>query len=151
MDRQLSKAEKSEVFQVFYKIGSRMGLNGLPENFEAWEQMRQDHLDHNMLHSAYTDDLFKQYRKHLGALRYRILPEVQTLVVPDTVRQLLRLRKISLIHPLIALYKVCRFFKIDWVLRSLLLPPNYKKGIRTLDMPIDKLSHQLHNTPANNL
>jgi hypothetical protein len=134
LERKLNIAEKNEVFEVFHKVGSRMGLIGLPETFEAWEKMRQDHLDHNMLHSAYTDDLFKQYRKHLGMVRYPILLEVQKLVVPNTVRTLLHFRKVSLIHPLLALYKVSRILKVDWILRSILLPPNYKKEIKALDL-----------------
>jgi uncharacterized protein (DUF2236 family) len=133
LENTLSRAEKNEVFEVFLKIGNRMGLSGLPETFTAWEKMRQDHLAHNLQHSAYTVDLFKQYRKHLGLLRYRILLEVQTLVVPNTVRELLRLRKISLIHPLLVLYKVSRIIKADRLLRALLLPPDYKKEIRALD------------------
>jgi hypothetical protein len=133
LERKLSTTEKNEVFEVFYKIGSRMGVNDLPENFNAWKKMRQDHLDHNMQHSAYTDDLFRQYRKHLGMVRFRILLEVQTLVVPNTVRELLSLRKVSFIHPLLALYKASRSLKVEWIMKSLLLPPTYKKEIRALD------------------
>lgn len=139
LEHPLSRAEKNEVFEVFHKIGNRMGLSGLPETFTAWEKMRQDHLDHNLQHSAYTDDLFKQYRKHLGLLRYRILLEIQTLVVPNTVRELLRFRKVSLIHPLLILYKVSRILKVDWLLRALLLPADYKKEIRALDIRTENL------------
>jgi uncharacterized protein (DUF2236 family) len=134
LERKLSSDEKTEVFEVFHKIGSRMALTGLPENFKSWEKMRQDHLEQNMQHSAYSKDLFKQYRKHLGLIRYRILLEVQMLVVPNTVRTLLRFRKISLIHPLLALYKVSRTLKADQLLRSLVLPANYKKEIQALDI-----------------
>ena len=134
LERELSSVEKSEVFDVFTRIGTRMGLSGLPETFDAWKTMRQDHLEQNMQHSSYTDDLFKQYRKHLGAARFRILLEVQTLVVPHAVRELLGFRKISLIHPLLVLYKISRLIKLDWVLRELLLPAKYKKEIKALDI-----------------
>lgn len=133
LERGLTSAEKNEVFHVFNRIGSRMGLTSLPETFEEWEKMRREHLDQNMQHSYYTDDLFKQYRKHLGVVRYMILREVQTLVVPLKVRDLLSFRKISLIHPLLALYSVSRIIKLDWLLRALLLPSKYKKEIEALD------------------
>jgi uncharacterized protein (DUF2236 family) len=134
LERKLSTDEKNEIFQVFHEIGTRMGLTGLPENLKVWEKMRQDHLIHNMQCSSYTEDLFKQYRKHLGFVRYRILLEVQMLVVPNTVRTLLRFRKISLIYPLLVLYKVSRMLNADQLLRSLVLPANYKKEIQALDI-----------------
>src|SRR5687767_1976241 len=58
LERKLSSVEKNEVFEVFNRIGIRMGLKGLPESFEKWQTMRQAHLDENMQHSNYTDDLF---------------------------------------------------------------------------------------------
>lgn len=133
LERELSRGEKNEVFQVFCKVGSRMGVKGLPDTFDEWKKMRQDHLDQNMQHSSYTNDLFRQYRKHLGLVRYKILLETQTLVVPQKVRELLGFRKISLLHPLIALYKVCRSINIDWLLKALILPSKYKKEISALD------------------
>ena len=133
LERQLSRAEKDEVFKVFNRVGSRMGLRGLPESFEEWQRMRQNHLDENLQHSEYTDDLFMQYRKHLGAIRYRILVETQTLVAPQKVRELLGFRNVSLLHPLLALYKVSRNIKLDWLFKEAILPSKYKKEIRALD------------------
>ncbi|WP_438834714.1 oxygenase MpaB family protein [Chryseosolibacter histidini] len=138
LDRQMSIAEKNEVFLVFTRMGIRMGLKGLPETFEAWEKMRQEHLQQNMQHSNYTDDLFMQYRKHLGAIRYRILIETQILVVPSKVREMLGFRRISLMNPIIAIYKVSRSLKLDWVLKELILPKKYKKEIRGLDSVNEK-------------
>jgi uncharacterized protein (DUF2236 family) len=133
LERKLTRDEKNDVFQVFYKVGSRMGVKGLPETFDQWEKMRQDHLDQNMQRSSYTNDLFRQYRKHLGMVRYKILLESQTLVMPRKVRELLGFPKISLLHPLITLYKMCRSINIDWLLKALILPSKYKKEIRALD------------------
>lgn len=133
LERDLNEAEKEEVFNVFYKVGIRMGVKGLPETFEAWKKMRHGHLYQNLQHSHYTDDLFGQYRKHLGVVRYKILLETQTLVVPQQVRELLGFRRISLLHPLIGLYKLSRRIKLDWLLKVLILPPGYKKEIKALD------------------
>ncbi len=133
LKRNLTKAEKQEVFWVFYRVGSRMGVDGLPETFAEWEKMRQGHLDQNLQHSHLTKDLFRQYRKHLGAVRYRILLEAQTLVVPPPVRNLLGFRKISFLSPLLGLYKLSRSIKADWLLKALILPSMYKNEIKALD------------------
>jgi uncharacterized protein (DUF2236 family) len=134
LERKLSRSEKNEVFQVFNSVGSRMGIKGLPGTLDAWETMRQEHLLENMQHSHFTDDLFKQYRKNLGAFRYKILIEAQTLVAPQQVRNLMGFRNASLLHPLVALYKFCRSINVDWLLKELILPKKYKLEIRSLDV-----------------
>jgi len=133
LERKLSWAEKQEVFDVFYRLGTRMGLHGLPESFKEWEKMRQEHLHKNLQHSNFTKDLFSQYRKHLGWARYRILLETQSLVVPQKVHELLGFRKTSLLKPLIGLYKLSRSMKMDWFIKALIMPNKYKNEIRTLD------------------
>lgn len=133
LERKLSIAEKEEVFHVFYKVGSRMGVRGLPETFEAWEKMRLEHLQQNLLYSNFTNDLFKQYRKHLGFARYKILLEAQTLVVPNQVRLLLGFRKTSLLYPVLGLYKLSRSINADWLLKAVILPSEYKAEIKSLD------------------
>src|SRR5215216_4174805 len=66
LERKLSGMEKEEVFNVFYRVGDRMGIQGLPKNYNEWVVMHATHLENDLLRSHYTDDLFKQYRKHLG-------------------------------------------------------------------------------------
>lgn len=133
LERKLSRVEKDEVFQVFNRLGSYMGLKGLPATFEEFATMRHEHLEQDLGHSGYTDDLFSQYRKHLGMVRYRILLEVQTLVVPQRVNELLRLRKISMLYPLLALYNMSKFMNVAGFVKDLILPSKYKKEIKALD------------------
>ena len=133
LERKLSDAENQEVFNVFYRVGKRMDLNGLPENFESWKTMRQEHLQQNLQHSHYTEDLSRQYKKHLGLMRYRLLLEAQILVVPKKVRELMGFRKVSLLKPVLGLYKISRSFNLDWLLKAAILPPEYKKEIKALD------------------
>jgi len=135
LERKLTTQEKKEVFQVFNRVGLGMKLNGLPESFEEYERMRYEHMTTNLQHSHYTDDLFKQYRKHLGAVRYQILLEVQNRIAPHTVRALLGFRKVSLLNLLLGPYKLSRFLKLDWMMRALLLPNKYKKQIQAIDAP----------------
>lgn len=142
LERKLTLAEKREVFDVFYRMGSRMGVSGLPTTFEEWAAMRQGHLEKDLQYSRYTEDLFQQYGKHLGALRYRILIETQILVVPSKVREWLGYRKFSLLNPVISFYKLTRLFKLDWVLKELILPTQYKKEIRGLDAQVARAESQ---------
>lgn len=133
LERDLTRTEKEEVFRIFNNVGTRMGVNGLPETYEEWEKMRQAHLHENLSRSHYTDDLFNQYRKHLGIVRFQILLEAQTLVVPQKVRELLGFRRRSFMRPLLLLYKACRGINIDWLLKAVILPSKYKREIRSLD------------------
>lgn len=134
LERRLSQAEKQEIFQVFQLVGSRMGVRDLPDTLEQWQRMRQEQLQQNLEHSSYTADLFRQYRKHLGFMRYRILVESQILVVPPQVCRLLAFRPISLLKPLIALYRHGKRTHIAWLLKEVILPSRYKNEIKALDI-----------------
>lgn len=135
LERKLSDSEKQEVYEVFYRVGSRMGLRELPPDYQTWLPSRDQHLKQDLQKSTYTTDLFKQYKKHLGAFRYQILLQSQQLVVPGIVCQQLGLGKISLLTPLIPLYKLSRKLKVDWFLVSILLPGKYKAQIKALNIP----------------
>ncbi|WP_192820416.1 oxygenase MpaB family protein [Rufibacter sp. LB8] len=134
LERTLTEQEKAEVFEVFYRVGHRMGVQGLPLTYPAWCTMREEHLAQDLARSKYTADLFRQYKKHLGTLRYKLLLEAQVLVVPDLVKKLLGFRQFSLVTPLLQTYKVSRAFKLDWFLKSIILPSAYKKEIKDLDV-----------------
>lgn len=132
--RPLTASEKQEVFDVFYRVGDRMGLTGLPRNYKEWNAMYGQHLANDIVKSRYTDDLFLQYKKHLGWFRFLILKEAQLLVIPPQVNEWLRLGKFSLLTPILPLYKLSRKLKMDWWLTSILLPRDYKKQIRQLNV-----------------
>ncbi|AWH86437.1 DUF2236 domain-containing protein [Flavobacterium album] len=134
LERKLNKDEKQEVFDVFYRVGDRMGLKGLPETFQEWQIMRLHHMDHDMQHSIYTDDLFRQYRKHLGLVRYRILLESQSLIAPQIVREFLGFRRMSLLRPFIGTYKLARYLKADGILKAMIQPSKYKNDLKALDV-----------------
>lgn len=134
LERKLSAAEKEEVFGVFYRVGKGLGLQELPLNYNDWLPMRQQHLQDDLFKSTYTDDLYKQYRKHLGAVRYTLLIEGQKLACPEKVKQLLLFSKISFLRPLLFIYKLFRRIRLDWLLKSAILPAKYKSEIKDLDV-----------------
>lgn len=133
LERKLSEDEKEEVFDVFHRLGTHMGLAGLPENLGAWQQMRQQHLAQNLENSGYTRDLYRQYRKHLGWLRYQVLRQAQILVVPPRVRHLLHLPARALFKPVLTFYKWSRKVRLDSFIRLLILPRAYAAQIAGLD------------------
>ena len=134
LERRMTETEKEELFDVFNRVGLRMGLKGLPANYTEWTLMRNEHLQQDLAKSHYTVDLYKQYRKHLGWKRYKLLIESQKLVVPRHVNQLLNLGWFSWLTPILAIYKLSRKIKMDWFLKSLILPTAYKKQIKDLDI-----------------
>ncbi|RYG05563.1 MAG: DUF2236 domain-containing protein, partial [Chitinophagaceae bacterium] len=134
LKRKLSPDEKQEVFDVFYRVGARMGLKDLPADHNQWLVVYEEHLHNDLVRSHYTDDLFVQYRKHLGAPRFFILKEAQKLVVPSHVRSLLGADSPSKIAPFVPLYKLCSRLKLDGVIRTVLLPAKYKAEIDALDV-----------------
>jgi len=134
LEKKLSDEEKEEVYNVFYRVGDRMGLKGLPLTYIEWLPVRQAHLMENLQKSEYTADLFQQYKKHLGAMRFWVLLEGQKLVVPNRVKELLDFSDFSLLTPAIQVYKISRMMKIDWLIKSMLLPPDYKEQINKIDV-----------------
>lgn len=134
LERRLSNEEKEEVFDVFSRLGERMQINGLPSTFEEWKPMRQEHLIQNLERSTHTDNLFNQYARHLGVIRYRILLQVQTKIAPPHVRNLLGLRQVSLLYPVLVLYKLSKLVNLDAAIKALILPAKYKKAILALDV-----------------
>jgi ER-bound oxygenase mpaB/B'/Rubber oxygenase, catalytic domain len=133
LERKLKDEEKQELFDVFYRMGTRMGLTELPLNYTDWLVSRRLHLDQDLVKSGYTDDLYKQYRKHLGGFRFFILKESQKLVCPPIVKKMLNIDSFSWASPLLALYKLGRVVRLDGAIKALLLPAKYKKEIKALD------------------
>ncbi|MDF2432782.1 MAG: hypothetical protein JWP44_2413 [Mucilaginibacter sp.] len=134
LERKLIEAEKAEVFDVFYRVGCRMHLAGLPAGFGEWQEMRKTHLETDLVKSRCTIDLYKQYKKHLGLVRYVILKQIQLMLAPGAVRNLLPLGNIRWINPFLKIYKLFRIIKLEGFLKSALLPSAYKTQIKELSI-----------------
>jgi len=133
LERELLYTEKEEVFDVFLKVGMQMNIKDLPQDYKEFKQMRQLHIQQDLNKGAFTKDLYKQYRKHLGMVRYKLLLESQIVITPKEVRQLLKLRKRAFINPLIKIYKLSRSIHLDHFLKAMLLPSNFKTEINALN------------------
>lgn len=134
LEQKLTNAEKEEVYNVFYRVGTRMGLKELPNNYIDWLPVREAHLQENLQKSNFTTDLFQQYRKHLGTMRYKVLIEGQKLVVPKRVIELMKFNKFPFITPLVPIYKFSKIIKLEGVIKAVLLPSAYQTQISELDV-----------------
>jgi hypothetical protein len=133
LERKLTDEEKQESYSVFLRIGERMKLKELPRGYKEWLFAREAHLKNDLVKSEYTTDLFRQYKKHLGSVRYKILKEAQILVIPRLVRELLGFKSYSLLRPAVPVYKLSKIVKLDNLIRKALLPPDYYEQVRELD------------------
>jgi hypothetical protein len=133
LERKLSDDEKREIFDVFYRVGHRMQLEALPEIYEQYLEMRAKELKNDLCYGEFTVDLYKQYKKHLGAARYWVLKQAQVLVVPGEVNQMLSLGKIRWLRPVLIAYKFSRIFKLQNLLKDAILPRAYTKQVHALD------------------
>ena len=134
LERKLTDDEKEEVYTIFYHVGIRMGLKALPETYFEWLPVRESHLMENLQKSEFTTDLFKQYKKHLGTIRYTVLIESQKLVVPEHVKKLLHFSGFSILTIAIPVYKFSRIIKMDRLFKNILLPSEYKIQIDELNV-----------------
>jgi hypothetical protein len=134
LERSLSDAEKEDVYDVFLRMGRRMNIPDLPPTYAAWLPVREQHMKEDLVKSNYTKDLFHQYKRSLGAFRYKVLIEGQILVVPKRVAELLGFRKFSLLSSVVPIYKFSRALKLDGAIKWLLLPSAYKSQIKELDV-----------------
>ncbi len=134
LEKKLTTAEKEDLFDVFHRMGTRMKLQGLPSTYEEWQLMHKRQLEEDLARSGLTDDLYRQYRRHLGSFRFRLLKESQKLVVPAQVRKLLGLGPATWIRLLLSSYKISRAVKLDGLLKSILLPHAYRQQTKALDI-----------------
>lgn len=133
IDRKLTDTEKEEVFDVFYRVGTRMLLQGLPKTYKEWLIARDSHLEQDLISSKFTIDLYKQYRKHLGGLRYFVMKQVQQMLLPAYVRQKLGFSSFAVLKPVLSVYRLFRSLKWERPFKNALLPQKYKAQILALD------------------
>jgi hypothetical protein len=134
LERKLTLAEKEEIFKVFYIVGSRMGVSQLPNNYSDWLIVRDQHLQQNLEKSSYTMDLYKQYRKHLGSIRYYILLKAQSRLLPAKALKLLRLKPSRVLKMLLPLYKAAGKFGLHAFIKRIFLPAKYHDQIQQLNV-----------------
>ena len=133
LHRSLTLDEKREVFAVFLRVGTRMGVKELPQTYEAWFADREKHMHEDLEYSEFTAKLFAQYKRHLGPLRYKILLAGQSEIVPRQVKTLLSFRRSILMKYFFPFYKIAVKLRMEWFLKNLILPRKYIAEVKALD------------------
>jgi hypothetical protein len=137
LERKLTAEEKQEVFDVFFRVGTRMGLRDLPLNYHDWLSSREMHLQNDLVKSDYSIDLYRQYKKHLGSTRFYILCESQKMILPAIAKELLGMNKTAWLKPVVPLYRFAKRLHADKLIKQILLPAKYKAQIFDLDVHPD--------------
>lgn len=134
LHRPLRPDERAEVFNVFQRVGQRMGLKNVPPTYRFYEDQRQAYLQDHLIYSDCSRHLYGRYRVSLGSIRYWLLLQAQVLLVPCRVRELLPLPARALLRPIVFLYKGLRMIRLDRLVKLILLPPRYRKQVFQLDL-----------------
>jgi hypothetical protein len=122
----LSHLDKQEVYDVFFRIGKSMQICNLPTDYTAFLSERACSLQKHLEPSAYTTDLFRQYRKHLGWFRYFCMLNVQQLVCHPILRQNFHQHPIIVPHLSFMIYKFSRLLGLKNFLLQWLIPKAYR-------------------------
>lgn len=133
LHKPLTTAEQEELFQVFREVGAGMGVPKLPTTYLDWQADREAHLNRDLVHSSYTDRLFQRYREQVGKWRYRLLLQVQSILVPKQVRELLPLPQRTLLTHTIGVYTLLNGLGFRSLIQRILLPTAYLQQIQHLD------------------
>lgn len=133
LHRPLTPAERTELFDVFRRVGDGMGVPDLPLTYTDWQTDRQAHLANDLERSQYTDTLFRRYREEIGDWRYNLLRQAQGLLVPDRVARMLDLPQRPLLARLLWIYPTTRALGLRSVVQRILLPTTYLARIQALE------------------
>ena len=133
LHRPLTNPEREELFATFREVGAGMHVPNLPATYADWKTDREAHLNQDLVRSEFTDKLFQRYREQLGNWRYNLLRQVQGMLVPEQVNQLLHLPNNRLLLHSLGVYGALNKLGLRSVVQRILLPTEYLKQIQGLD------------------
>ncbi|MBW3670867.1 MAG: DUF2236 domain-containing protein [Acidobacteria bacterium] len=133
--RRLSPDEQCELYDVFYRVGTGLGIPELPTTYAGWMKDRELHMRRDLLNGEGAKSLYAAYRNHLGSWRYRILLRVQALLAPGYVRGLLRLKRAEWLRPFVRFYPILVRLGLRSIIHRILMPAKLLPAVRALDRP----------------
>jgi len=130
----MTEAERTTHFGVGLALGRAMHLSSLPATFPEYRTQRRKQLLEDYARSPLTDELYASYRRALGPWRYRLLRLVQASVLPDELRDVLRLEPYPLVDKLLWCYRFLPGHgnKLRH-LHNVLLPGRFAKHLREME------------------
>jgi uncharacterized protein (DUF2236 family) len=133
LHRPLTPAEQRDLYAVFRQVGEGLHIPELPANYGEWRADRERHVSQDLAFSPYTSALYGVYKRELGWWRYALLLQVQAVLAPERVRQLLALAKRPWIRHLLPLYGVLARLSLRNLVQRLLIPPAHLDAVRSLE------------------
>jgi len=131
--RPLNAEEQGELYDVFHRVGTGLGIPDLPASYAEWRADRERHLRCDLVYSDGTKELYTRYRDHLGAWRYDLLLQLQGVLSPEHVRGLLGLKSAEWLRPLVRVYPLLARAGLRSMIQRLLMPSRYLPAVRGLD------------------
>jgi uncharacterized protein (DUF2236 family) len=101
----MTEAERASHFGVALALGRAMHLSGLPTTYAEYRDQRHHQLLEDYARGPLTDELYASYRRALGSWRFRLLRLVQASVLPEELRDVLRLEPYPLVEELLRCYR----------------------------------------------
>jgi uncharacterized protein (DUF2236 family) len=135
--RPLNEEERRELYDVFHRVGMGLGIPDLPPTYAAWRIDRELHLRRDLEHGDATDALYSRYRDHLGPLRFSLLLMLQSILTPEHVRRLLKVRRAEWMRSFVRFYPLLVRAGLRRFIQQLLMPSAVLPAIRALDHPIE--------------
>jgi uncharacterized protein (DUF2236 family) len=129
----LTGAEREELYAVFKRVGEGLNVKALPGGYEDWRADRRAHMEQDLAYGRHTALLYESYRRHLGALRYRLLRQVQALLVPERVRGLLSLNESAVVSAAVEVFAALPAPGLRALVRRVLLQPRYWGDVAELE------------------
>ena len=141
--RPLTVEEQHELYDVFRRVGVALGIPDLPEDYVGWRLDRQSHLERDLAFSPHTLALYQAYRRDLGWWRYLILRQIQGMMVPARVHQLLNLPRLAWMRPSTVLYPTFMRLGLRDLMQRVLIPTKYLAEMQRLHHPAPMLSQPM--------
>lgn len=132
--RPLTPEERAELYAAFRRLGEMMNIRELPDEYAEWRKDRRIHLERDLDYSACTKELYERYRMALGEWRYRLLLNVQALIVPRRVGRLLQLSADNPLSYLLWSYGIVDRLNLQTLVRRALLPPEHRPAVERLNL-----------------
>ncbi|BDP40505.1 hypothetical protein DAETH_04740 [Deinococcus aetherius] len=134
LHRPLTGPEREDLWEVFRRVGTGLGIPELPVGYGEWQEDRERHLGRDLASGEHTRALYAAYRHHLGPWRYHLLRQVQGVLAPERVRTLLGLPGRPWLRGLLPLYPLLARLGLRGALRGALIPPDHLASVRRLDL-----------------
>jgi uncharacterized protein (DUF2236 family) len=131
--RPLTGNEQADLYDVFYRVGTGLRIPDLPASYTEWRADRERHLRRDLVYSDGTRALYSAYRDHLGSWRHRLLLWAQAMLAPEHVRELLQLKPVEWLRPVVRLYPILVRAGLRSMIQRLLVPSAHLVAVRELD------------------